>query len=166
MPCPQSGRGYSVNVFRALDHLNQTTACHMQTGGVLQHNKPATCVLERCTAASFMHAGKLQYNTPSSACVLGGETWWVLPHNHCPMTTNEDSLQISKEYRPIQCMWRHLLCCSKRLGILRSSFPRNYTKLLVFWPTCNSLHVVDWNISGVPSVMLFCAKQDYAVKCC
>lgn len=48
----------------------------------------------------------------------------------------------------------------------------NYTNLFVFWPTCNSLHVVDWNISGVSlSCVWFFGinpffKWDYTIKCC
>lgn len=107
MPCPHSGRWYSVNVLRELDHLKQhdnVSPADWSHAAPAQHNKPPACVLDRCVAASLMHA--CNYNTSPSVCVLGGETWWVLPYKHCSMTTNEDRHQLTKEYGLIRGMWR------------------------------------------------------------
>lgn len=75
MPCPHSGRWYSVNVLRELDHLKQhdsVSPADWSHAAPAQHNKPPACVLDRCVAASLMHA--CNYNTSPSVCVLGGET--------------------------------------------------------------------------------------------
>lgn len=104
------------------------------------------------------------YNTSPSVCVLGGETWWVLPPKHCQarsMTTNEDRHQLLlKGYRPI----RKLL--SAVASYSESTSPQYYTNLLVFWPAV--IHCRRWigTSQGCPQSWCFCAQQDYSIKCC
>lgn len=144
---------------------NSMTARSLQSGAVL---------LQPSTTTSLMCA--CNYDTspppPVSVCWEGKRDGCWLPNTVRPrsMTTNEDRHQLLlKDYRPIRGTgWQPLspavASCSE------STSPHyNTNRLVFFWPTCNSLHVVDWNISGVSSVMVgffFCAKRDYTIKCC